>query len=243
MHLFWPKLPLASWTVTGAWCTGCNSYAQNCMNNLNSGLFLLVPGCSDVWPISDRLQEEGTRWVERCWRTWPRCVWRGSPNSAVWRMFGEPKAAVFDEIIPVWHLRGSSYPCWASAVLSPDRAQHTRLPPMLATCELQGTGQGCLGSLLAALGTSTPGVSRQMLQFCLLTHCDKQRLQGCAAPSLSHCFPSPKTLQAASLSPLWINGCWLSPSVGWRPTLMCQVCPGKGILGSMEYFLLTCKIL
>lgn len=165
LHLFWPKLPLASWTVTGAWRTGCNSYAQNCMNNLNSGLFLLVPGCSDVWPISDRLQEEGTRWVERCWRTWPRCVWRGSPNSAVWRMFGEPKAAVFDEIIPVWHLRGSSYPCWASAVLSPDRAQHTRLPPMLATCELQGTGQGCLGSLLAALGTSTPGVSRQMLQW------------------------------------------------------------------------------
>lgn len=89
-------------------------------------------------------------------------------------------------------------------------------------------------------------VAKQMLEVCLLTSSYKKRLQGCAAPSLTSCFPLPKTLQPrrAQVSGYqWINGCWLSPSLGWRPASVCQVHPGKGNLGSREYFWLTREIL
>lgn len=85
-----------------------------------------------------------------------------------------------------------------------------------------------------------------MLELCLLTNSHKKCLQGCSAPSLISCFPLPKTLhsrRAQSSGCQGINSCWLSPSLGWRPTSVCQVHPGKGILGSMECFLLTYKIL
>lgn len=136
------------------------------MSNPNSGCFFPVPGhCNDAWSISDKLQKEG-KWDG--WKDYEECaqdVCRGPPQILLCKAHsGCLKLSLKRSLM--WHLRGSFYPCWISAVLSHDRtqpspsSQHTRLPLLPATCELHG-------NQAAAVVTSIWSVGRQMLELSL----------------------------------------------------------------------------